>query len=57
MFFREVEEWEFRVDTGEPKDVSATASAVIQVTVRRSSIHLKKLQEEGSSGRTTKGFN
>ena len=27
MFFREVEEWEFRVDTGEPKDVSFTASA------------------------------
>lgn len=27
MFFREVEEREFRVDTGEPKDVSLTASA------------------------------
>lgn len=27
MFFREVEEWDFRVDTGEPKAVSVTASA------------------------------
>lgn len=27
MFFRGVEEWELRVDTGEPKDVSFTARA------------------------------